>query len=1338
MSASDRPKDPTLVVGIGASAGGIEACGALLGAVPPDCGIAFIVVLHLDPSRASHLAEILQGRTESLSVVQANGTLRMKAGCVYVIAPNSKLQIQDGTLAVESLGENEPRSRLVDYLFASLAEADGSRSVGVVLSGGGSDGTEGLRQIDAEGGLCLAQEPSTAAAGSMPRAAIEAGVIHGVLRPAEIAAAVAAFAADGTRPVPPRRNAPGGAERPGEPEDDADFQRIFDRLGAAFEVNFRDYKAGTLARRTRRRMHLLAIDDWRSYADRLDDPDELDALYRDLLIGVTSFFRDPPTWEQLGAELPAMAGEDRPSVRAWVPGCATGEEAYSVAILLLERLPAQDRPRVQVYATDVNERALAIARRGIYRPEALEPLSAERRQRWFRHRDGHLQIERRVRDCVTFAPHNVLTDPPFSRMDLVSCRNLLIYLKPQAHDRLLRRFHFALRAGGLLVLGRSEALGRQGSLFEEVSKGHGIYRARDIPQRVQIAPRRSERIRGGEPQLPSAPAARPRPAAPERRIEQLVLRDHTPACVVVNGDLEIRHFFGRTDRYLVPPTGESRQDLLAWVRPGLHLRLGSAVREAARSGEPLAVEGQIDRDGDVQRVECTIEALPTSLGADGLFLVTFRDTGPSALRRLDEAQSHEPVVRELEQELIDTRRELQGTIDQFETADEEHRAGQEELQSINEELQSSNEELEASKEELEALNEEMNTINRELEEKNHELRAAHNDLSNLFMSTHVPTVFLDRDLQIRSFTPTATDLLRLVPSDVGRSIDHIKERFAPGATAETSRRVLRGKQPAEDEVATDDGRWYVRRVVPYRTDEGTVDGVCITFADVTAQKRVARASEAAQAYAEEVIAAVRSPILVLDSELRVASSNRSFAAMSGGAAPEVGIPLSAHRNELWNVATLDPILRELLSRGTEVNDFEVVSRGQTILVNARLVRTDFAEDRIVVSFEDVTAERSAQGHVEARARALEHEADRKNEWIAMLGHELRNPLGAVANGIALLQQAALPAPLAEIVEMAARQGSHLRRLLDDLLDAARIASGRLEIDREPVDLVAAARLAVESALPQFRDGQVELGVALPPERSIFVRGDAGRLTEVVANLLVNAAKYTPAGGRAELEVGSEGAQAKIRVTDTGIGLASELLPHVFETFSQGPRAPGRAGHGLGLGLPIVREIVRLHGGKVEASSAGAGHGSRFTVTLPRIEDEPLGSGSGAGAEPERTGASAPRRILVVDDQADAATSLRLLLAQRGHETQTAGDGNAALEIARDFKPEIALLDLGLPHMDGYELAQRLRTILPGAVLVAVTGYQKDEARLHAAGFDHHLQKPIDFDQLDRLLADAAP
>ncbi len=692
---------------------------------------------------------------------------------------------------------------------------------------------------------------------------------------------------------------------------------------------------------------------------------------------------------------------------------------------------------------------------------------------------------------------------------------------------------------------------------------------------------------------------------------------------------------------------------------------------------------------------------------------------------------------DLQAELQDTREELRTAVDQLRTATEEHSASYEELLALNEELQSSNEEIEASKEELQSLNEELTTINRQLEERNEELRLLTADLNNLLVSANVPTLFLDRELRIRRFTPACAAVMHIVPSDVGRALPDIKMEVRDDTLLSDAVRVLVDPAPLEAEVSSEDGRWFLRRVLPYRTDHESVGGLCITFHEITVQKRAAATSEYARLYAEAIIQTSRTPLLVLDMNHQLVSANAAFYT-TFQVDPEhtEGRRIYELGNRQWDIPRVRALLEEALLRGREIRDYDVDHLFEQIgwrsmRLNAQVMARDGRPDLILLSIEDVTDLRQAEREAQSRAEELALDDRRKDEFLAMLGHELRNPLSALTNGLDLLRLNG--GPREPIRAMMERQTRRMTAMLDQLLDVARVISGKFELTSEVADLVEVAGAAVESVRPILATGEHELTVSMPPAGTVLVLGDAIRLAQVVENLLGNAAKYTENGGRIWLSLTASRETVKVAVRDNGIGMEPEVVAHMFDLFTQAPVSLHRAKGGLGLGLALVRSLVQMHGGEVEATSAGPGRGTEVVVTLPRLHRGQLAA---SGDEPPAAAAPHSRRILVVDDEADAAEALVELLNLQGHQARSALDGAAALAAARELAPEVVLLDLGLPIMNGYEVAIRLRELLGKSVLlVALTGYQDDRVRLRAAGFDGHLLKPTSLDKLYGMLAE---
>jgi two-component system CheB/CheR fusion protein len=1318
-------------------------------------------VLHLAPGEQSHVAEILQ-RVTAMAVTQVAGDEGVERDHVYVIAPGTSLAIRDGALAPGAPAEPHFRARPIDAFFSALAADRGAGSAGIVLSGTGEDGSAGLKAIRAAGGLCLVQDPATAAYDGMPKRAIDTGAADRVVAPQEMGEILGRFAVEpgdrsgqgrveGVEGSPDESEPPAPGE-PGGAVPKAGLEAILDLLGTRYRVDFRDYKRGTMERRTDRRIGLHRLAGWQDYLEYLEaHPEEVGALYDDLLVGVTSFFRDPDEWELFAREVvPALVAErgDTTAVRVWSAGCATGEEAYGIAMVLLEHLERQEaagrRVEVKVFASDASPGALETARRGRYPAGISEHVSADRLERFFRPCAEGFEVAADLRGAVTFAAHDLLSDPPFPHLDLVACRNVLIYLEPAAQERLLERFHFALRPGGTLWLGAAETVGRRTDLFTQAPGNHRMYHATATgpTHGYSLAARR---VRGVASAPTPAEAEAPTPQVP-RLIEKLVLQRHTSPCVVIGEGLEILYFFGPTGPYLSQPPGEARLDLLSWVRPELYAKLRAGLAEAFERRRPVTLTGlRLSGSAEARRVEITIEPISAGLRTGGMLLVVFRDVSEPATTPLaaeDGESEGAALPDQVHQELQDTREQLRTAVDQLRTATEEHGASYEELLSLNEELQSSNEELEASKEELQSLNEELTTTNRQLEERNEELRTLTSDLDNLLVSADVPTIFLDQELRVRRFTPGAAAVLRIRAGDLGRPLADLSLRVQDDGLLADAERVLTDPTPIEAEVSGEDERWFSRRVLPYHTPDGRVDGVCLTFHEITALKEAAAESEYARLYAEAIIRTSRTPLLVLDMDHRVVSANQAFYETFEIDEDETeGRRIYELGNGQWAIPRVRALLEEApLRREREVRDYDVEHLFERIgwrsmRLNADVMPRTGRADLILVSIEDVTDLRKAEIAAQSRADDLAEDHRRKDEFLAMLGHELRNPLAALANGVELLEQAGVPA-IEPTRAMMARQTGRMTAMLDQLLDVARVISGKLELAREAADVAEAARSAVESVKPLLDATGDQLTVSLPPAGTVMVLGDAARLAQVAENLLTNASKYTDDGGRIWLTLEATDDTVELSVRDNGIGVEPALLGHIFDLFTQAPAGLDRAKGGLGLGLALVRNLVQMHGGSVEAFSAGAGKGTEVVVTLPRLR-------TGRRATPRKEGgktkAAAPpaaeRRILVVDDEPDTAGALVELLTQRGHTARSAPDGESALAVVEAFDPELALLDLGLPGMNGYEVAGKLREMLGERVmLVALTGYQDDPVRLREAGFDAHLLKPTSLEKLFTLVA----
>jgi two-component system CheB/CheR fusion protein len=962
---SRRPSGEAFpIVAVGGSAGSLTAFQQILGRLPAGAPLALVIVSHQDPERPSVLAEILSKCT-ALPVAQVQDGMRVQLGRVYVAPPGRFLGIRSGTLHLEQAVERGHPPLPVDAFMRALASDQGSRAVGVIVSGTGSDGTLGLGAIRAEAGLTLAQQPEQAEFAGMPGSAIAAGVVDLVATPAEIAERLVAHA---------RRPVVSPAEVPEPPHATDDLERIVELVGARTGEDFSAYKRGTLQRRIERRLHLHQLRNIGEYLRFAGEhPDELDALRRDWLIGVSGFFRDPAAFQALEAAIRDLVRErpDGASFRAWVPGCANGQEAYSVAMLVLEAAEKLGRRiEPQVFATDLDEAAIDVARAGRYPEGIAAEVSPERLRRFFVIDDRNYVVKKDVRERVVFAIQNLLRDPPFTRMDLISCRNLLIYLRNDAQKRIVPLFHYSLAPAGLLFLGSSESVTGFEELFSTVNRERRIFRRKET-LRPQYSPS----------DWPTAAAFHSRRVGlPEQRRERVDLGEllrrqlserYAPPALIVDERGIVEQIHGRTGEYLEPAPGQPSMSVLDMARNGLRAPLASVLRELARS-DARSVEGEarVRTNGGHREVRLRAVKLADARLARPLFLVTFEPgvehpAAPGEATVETAADAAPPTadrLSQLEEQLRSTREDQQSAIEELQAANEELASANEEVQSVNEELQSANEELQTSKEETQSLNEELHTLNAELQAKVGSLEQANDDLRNLIDSTGIAIVFVDEHLQVKRFTPAARALVPLIASDVGRPLADISTSLAyPGLFADAEQ-VLRTLIPSDREVRATEDRWYSVQIRPYRTARNTIEGLSIAFLDVTRSKKAEGLAARARDFEENIVQTVREPLLVLDADLKVVRANRSFYRVFRVEPEQVeGRRIFDLGDGHWDIPRLRELLERLLPQNESFDDFEVehdfpgLGR-RVMLLNARRMEHGAAAgpELILLAIEDVT------------------------------------------------------------------------------------------------------------------------------------------------------------------------------------------------------------------------------------------------------------------------------------------------------------------------------------------------------------------------------------------------
>jgi two-component system CheB/CheR fusion protein len=951
------------IVGIGASAGGLEALTQLLRFLPADTGMAFVLVQHLDPTHESALTALLSRQT-AMEVREAKNNLRLEPNHVYVIPPNKLMLLRKRRLKLSPRADGHIDRMPVDYFFRSLAEEEDGKTIGIVLSGNGSDGTLGLQAIKGAGGITFAQEEKSAKFPAMPGSAIALGCVDFTLKPEKIAQELKQIAGD-------FKNTSRKDEiKNHRPDEEKAFDEILVLLRQRTAVDFTHYKYATLQRRIDRRLALHKLHSLVEYHDFLrNHGGEIKELFNDILIHVTGFFRDADVFGMLRKKLfPRLLRNKKPEdpIRIWVPGCSTGEEVYSIAIVLTEAIDGNKTHRgVQIFGTDINERALEKARAGLYSESIESQVSSERLGRFFSHVNGGYRVNKTIREMCIFARQNVTNDPPFSNLDLISCRNVLIYLGPALQRKVLPIFHYALHSAGLLMLGSSETIGSFSDLFTLADKKGKVYskKAGQVRTAVSFSHTMPE-IKTFSGEFLSATHEPVSPAVSEvqKQADRILLTNFSPASVVVNPQFEVLQFRGRTGLFLEHSQGEASFNLFKMAREGLLLDLRAVMTKAVKQNVRTRQERvRVQQNGDF--IECNIEVIPFMVPPTQakFYLVLFlpekelaAETENKKIKTSYRRASDRPELANLRGELAATRESLQGIIQEQEATNEELRSANEEVLSSNEELQSTNEELQTAKEELQSTNEELTTLNDELESRNTELEQVNNDLHNLLASVSIPVIILNSDLRIRRFTTIAGKMFNLIPGDTGRPITDIAIPLDIAILEKEIAEVLESLAPKDLELQDKQGHWWSARIRAYKTTDHKIDGAIVALVNVDAIKTSMEVINQSRLFAEAIVNTVREPLLVLDGKLLVKSANQAFYRRFKTREDEtMGRRVYELGNGQWNIPRLRVLLEEVLKQNNCFNDFEVEHDFPSIgkkklLLNARRLKLDEQDKEMIL------------------------------------------------------------------------------------------------------------------------------------------------------------------------------------------------------------------------------------------------------------------------------------------------------------------------------------------------------------------------------------------------------
>ncbi len=1315
------------MVGIGGSAGGIAPCAELLAALPASAPLAVIIVMHLSPTHDSELAALFS-HAAAIPVSEAREGDLLVAGRAYVIPPGSALVARGGRLHLEPRARRADPPSVIDRLFVSLAESYGERAAGVVLSGTGSDGTAGLGAIRGAGGYTLAQDTESAEHDGMPASAAKLGVVDRVLPPPALGAALAAWAIGKPQPAVPRPRRRAGAV--GAATGTAPLEAIIGVLGSATGVDFSRYKRPTLERRIARRMEALHLNDLGAYLGRLkEDPAEVTNLYREVLIQVTEFFRDPESLEALRREvlLPLLKGR-KPAepLRIWVAGCATGEEAYSLAITALEAsAEVGSTAPIQLFATDLSEAALATARAGVYGAAAVANVSPARLARFFRPAQGGHEVQPWLRALCVFARHDLTRDPPFSRLDLVSCRNVFIYLDDTLQQRVLRTFHYALKPGGCLALGPAETTTLARDLFVVRDRKHKLFTPSGA--RAVLPPLGGVTLPAlrGSAGAPAAwdPSARSL-AELERAAEQLYRVEHPSARIIINENLDVLHLQGATGQFLAEPAGEPTTRLLQLARPELRVTLGRLIRQAQRQGVRVRQARVPLRDGTrVPAVDITVLPLLLDEQRTRYCLVLLDRSVVGAAERRPEgkkgsrgAADDRGRIRALERELQETRDYLQSVIEMQEANQAEVRAAYEESLSSNEEFQSTNEELETTKEELQSMNEEISTLNEELLHRNAELSQSNADLQNIFASIDTPLVLVDRELRIRQFSPRATEVFGVAPTDLGAGLAAMSWTLAPSGLLDFCREVLAGAPTREVRVQGPGGHGFLFRISPYRIPGGGLAGVVLSLVDVDAMHQLLALSDAARRYSDAIIETVWQPLLVLDERHRVRRANEAFFRLFG-VRPDtvIGQPLTEIMGGEWDVVALRQLLESAQAPEAGVREVELTrsfqGTGERILLlrAQRMVEPGQREGRLLLALDDVTDRRRLKEHLDRAAKV-----EALGTLAGGVAHDLNNQLTALLGFVELVESASSGAvERADDLAGVRRAAEHMAQTIRQLL-----AFGRRQLlQPRPLELNALVRTELKT-LRQVLGEKIRLTLTTS-DAPLWFRADPIQMEQVLLNLVFNARDAMPEGGRLDIStsvqevdqaylerhgIGSArpGPHVRLLVRDSGTGMDAATRARIFEPFfTTKPQ-----GQGTGLGLASVYGIVKQSGGWIWVESA-PGAGSSFSIDLPTVSAADIGAPpvapTGKGAPPHAT-------VLVVDDEPVVLRAVGRQLRSLGYEVLEAGSGGAALERLAQHRGAVDLLlsDVLMPGMNGPDLVRRVQALRPGTPVLLMSGYYGDD------------------------------
>lgn len=1363
------------VVGIGASAGGLRALEEFFANMPADSGAAYVVVQHLSPDFKSLMKELL-GRTTRMDIYRVEGGMEIKPNCVYLIPPGQNLEVKNRRLQLQRQDRERPGPNFpIDIFLQSLGEDAGDRAIGVVLSGTGSDGSEGLRMLNESGGIGMVQDPATAEFDGMPQSAIATRIVDSIGSPLELAEVIYDFV-----------KAPANEEKYNQPRsrlalDSFRLGQITNILKRHQNVNFTHYKPSTLSRRIHRRCLITGYQNIDDYIGRLQlDRQERETLCQDLLISVTKFFRDTPAWEYLETNvIPKVLEKIKPGdeLRCWVSACATGEEAYTLAILVDEAIGDLGKQiKVKIFATDIDRIALEKAANGIYPESIAKDINPERLERYFIRQEQSFQVVKELREKLIFAPHDLTKDANFTRMHIITCRNVLIYMQPPLQQQVLRNFHFSLVPKGFLLLGDAETVAYFEDELVPVEKKYKIYqKARDARLPLPV-----KGVENFTKHFLSQPTAKQAPKTTKQPMLEAALNNllgqQKATCLLVDKNNLVIYMFEDLAKVLKFPTGNPTTEAIKLVIPPLQLPLNTALRRAQKERSTVVYTGIKVEEGNKQHIytlKVTYEQASKTAG-DFLMVTIAEDAEVEVVPQVNHFEATNEVsnrILDLEYELQQSRENLQATIEELETTNEEQQA-------TNEELIASNEELQSTNEELHSVNEELFTVNAEYQSKINELTELNSDMDNLLQSTDIGVVFLDKDLRIRKFTPAATAAINLVDADVGRPVEHITNNIEFPQFIELLESILNCGKPKQREVKLKStGKHLLMRVYPYWQGQECCDGVVLTFVDVNDIKQVQEelqqtynALEKKEQQLQAVLDNTTSVIYVKDIEGRYLLVNKQLSAIT-----------DLHPEQFLGKADSDLFPPEICQVFQD-NDQKVIAQNTVLEFEEVLPQADGIHTYISIKAPlcdaegkpyavcGISTDITKQKHINVefvRAKETAEAANHaKSEFLARMTHELRTPLNAILGFTQILSRnPKLENKQKQYLDTILRSGKHLLELINDILDISKIEAGMAEVNVTSFDLY---RLldGIEAMLHvKARAKQLKLKFELNPQLPQYLQADESKLRQVLINLLGNAIKFTDSGS-VVLQVGflqndrtwEQGDKVEnsfpsslrlhFQIKDTGKGIAPEELDKIFDAFVQS-NPTYQTEDGTGLGLAICKRFVQLMGGDIKIESTlRQGTTVKFDILVglaqPPELTQSLPKGRILGLKPNQLN----NRILVVEDNWENRQLLLQILVPLGFEIIEATNGQEAVELWEKEQPNLILMDMRMPVMDGYKATKIIKEKIienqnqnpnknqnnTAIIALTATAFNEDRQFMLKLGCDDFIRKPFQEDILLNKIA----